>query len=147
MRPRAIRRSVEGGQARSRSNRDPGATMSPLLGRDLAGWGWFFVFVATGAAAGLGAVSLGPLLLAPAVVVASALLFRSSIRRSAFGLLSGAGFLSLYVAWVNRDGPGTTCWQTATATGCDEHLNPLPWLVFGILLVGAGVAGHAIRAQ
>jgi hypothetical protein len=38
------------------------------------------------------------------------------------------------VAWVQRDGPGTTCWHTATGGGCDQHLNPLPWLVIGIAL-------------
>jgi hypothetical protein len=115
--------------------------------RDFAGWGWFCAFAAIGAAAALGAVSLGPLALVPAVVVAAVLLSRPNIRPSAFGLLSGAGFLLLYVAWVQRDGPGTTCWHTATASGCDQHLNPLPWLILGILLVFAGAAGHGARGK
>jgi hypothetical protein len=113
----------------------------------LAGWGWFCVFAAIGAAVALGAVSLGLLAVVPAVIVAVPLLSRSKIRRSAFGLLSGAGFLLLYVAWAQRDGPGTTCWHTATASGCDQHLNPLPWLVLGILFVLAGAAGHASRVS
>jgi hypothetical protein len=49
---------------------------------------------------------------------------RPAIRRSAFGLLSGVGVLLLYFAWLQRAGPGTTCRQTATASGCDQHLNP-----------------------
>ncbi len=32
-----------------------------------------------------------------------------------------------FVAWVQRAGPGTTCWQTATASGCDQHLNLWVW--------------------
>ena len=61
--------------------------------------------------------------------------------RSAFGLFAGAGLLSLFVAYVQRAGPGTTCWHTATASGCDQHLNPIPWLVVGIaLVVGAVIA-------
>ena len=115
--------------------------------RDLAGWRWFCVFAAIGAAAALGAVSLGLLAVVPAVIVAGPLLSRPKIRRSAFGLLSGAGFLLLYVAWVQRDGPGTTCWHTATASGCDQHLNPLPWLILGSLLVFAGAAAHAFRGR
>jgi hypothetical protein len=115
--------------------------------RDLAGWGWFCVLAAIGAAAALGAVSLGPLAAVPAVIVAGTLVSRPKIRRSAFGLLSGAGFLLLYVAWVQRDGPGTTCWHTATASGCDQHLNPLPWLVLGILFVVTGAAVHAARGR
>ena len=112
----------------------------------LAGCGWFWAWALLGAAAALGAVSLGPILVAPLFVIATLMASRSSIRRSAFGLLSGAGALLLYVAWVQRAGPGTNCWQTQTASGCDEHLNPLPWLIAGIGLFVGGVAGHARRA-
>jgi hypothetical protein len=44
------------------------------------------------------------------------------------------------VAYVQRDGPGTTCWRTATSSGCDQHLNPIPWLVVGLVLVAAVLA-------
>jgi len=63
-------------------------------------------------------------------------------RRSLFGLLAGAGLLCLYVAYVQRDGPGTTCWHTATAAGCDQHLDPIPWLAVGVLLVAAALLGQ-----
>ena len=112
----------------------------------LAGCGWFWAWALLGAAAALGALSLGPILVAPLFVIAAPMASRSSIRRSAFGLLSGAGALLLYVAWVQRAGPGTSCWQTQTASGCDEHLNPLPWLIAGIGLFVGGIAAHARRA-
>src|SRR5580765_949482 len=89
------------------------------------GWGWFFVWALLGSAAALGTVSLGPLLLLPTALVAVFVWRRPQARCSAFGLLTGAGTLLLYVAWVQRDGPGTTCWHTATASGCYQHLNPL----------------------
>ena len=66
-----------------------------------------------------------------------------------FGLLSGAGVLLLYVAWAQRAGPGTTCWHTQTASGCDQNLNPLPWLLAGIVLSfsrGAAVALVVVSA-
>jgi hypothetical protein len=113
------------------------------IARRSSGWGWFFVWAFLGSAAALGTVSLGPLLLVPTALVAVFVWRQPQSRRSAFGLLTGAGTLLLYVAWVQRDGPGTTCWHTATASGCDQHLNPLPWLVLGLVLVAAGFVAHA----
>jgi hypothetical protein len=109
------------------------------------GWGWFFVWALLGSVVALGTVSLGPLLLLPTALLAVFLGRRPRARRSALGLLTGAGVLLLYVAWVQRDGPGTTCWHTATGSGCDQHLNPLPWLVLGLILVAAGFVAHARR--
>ena len=100
---------------------------------------WFWAWAVVGATAALGLVSLGPLALIPAVIAATVLTQNASARRSAAGVLAGAGFLLLYVAYVQRQGPGTTCWHTATATGCDQHLNPIPWLVVGLALVIGGV--------
>jgi 4-amino-4-deoxy-L-arabinose transferase-like glycosyltransferase len=105
-------------------------------------WSWFFAWALLGAAAALGTVSLGPLLFVPTALLGVFLWRWPRLRRSAFGLLSGTGTLLLYVAWVQRDGPGTTCWHTATASGCDQHLNPLPWLIVGVALVVAGVVAH-----
>ncbi len=119
--------------------------LSSQIARRSDGWGWFFVWALLGSAAALGTVSLGPLLLLPTALVAVFVWRRPQAHRSAFGLLTGAGTLLLYVAWVQRDGPGTTCWHTATASGCDQHLNPLPWLVLGIVLVAAGFVAHARR--
>jgi hypothetical protein len=92
-------------------------------------------------------VSLGPLLLAPVAVVGTMMASRPAARRSAFGLLTGSGALLLYVAWVQRDGPGTTCWQTATASGCDQHLNPLPWLLVGVAMFLGGIVAYGRREQ
>jgi hypothetical protein len=117
----------------------------PQIDRRSSGWGWFFVWVLLGSAAALGTVSLGPLLLFPVAAFGVILWSRPSVRRSAFGLLTGAGTLLLYVAWVQRDGPGTTCWHTATEAGCDQHLNPLPWLLMGIALFVGGAVAHARR--
>jgi len=112
----------------------------------LVGCGWFWAWALLGSAVTLGILSLGPILAAPLLVIGWLMASRPAIRRSAFGLLSGAGALLLYVAWVQRAGPGTTCWQTQTASGCDQHLNPLPWLVAGVVLFVGGVAAHARRA-
>jgi hypothetical protein len=102
--------------------------------------------VVVGIGFALAAVSLGLLLLVPVALVAALMMSRPAIRRSAFGLVSGVGVLLLFVAYAQRDGPGTTCWHRGTASGCDQHLNPLPWLVIGALFLIGGIIGHAREA-
>jgi 4-amino-4-deoxy-L-arabinose transferase-like glycosyltransferase len=109
----------------------------------VARWLWFLVWLALGGSFALGMFSLGPLVLVPVALVAIALAVRvPRSRQSAFGLVAGAGVLLLVIAYLNRQGPGMTCWHTAAASGCDEHLNPLPWLVVGVVLVVGGAVAH-----
>ncbi|MDX6474774.1 MAG: hypothetical protein QOH95_285 [Gaiellaceae bacterium] len=109
--------------------------------------GWFTAWVLVGCALALGVVSfaLGPLVLIPAAAVAVLMVSRPRARRSAYGALTGAGLLLVFVAYLNREGPGTTCWQRATSSGCSEHLNPLPWLLLGVVLVAGGLVAHRQR--
>jgi len=113
----------------------------------LANCGWFWVWAAVGAGVALGSISLGPIASFPAGLAAVFLVRNPVARRAAFGLLTGAGVLLLYVAYVQRDGPGTTCWQTATSSGCAEHLDPLPWLAAGGVLFLAGIVAQAIKSR
>ena len=108
----------------------------------LTGCAWFWTWALVGAAFALGAVSLGPLLLVPGTVVVVLLTRRRPIR-GAFGLVSGVGALLLVVAYLQRQGPGTTCTRTATSITCEQHLNPLPWLVVGLVCLAAGIVAHA----
>ena len=98
--------------------------------------------------AGVGAIAilsldLGLLTALPALLL-GALVATAGDRhhRSAFGLLTGAGLPLLWVAYVQRQGPGTTCWHTARSAGCDQYLSPLPWLIAGITLVLTGLIAH-----
>lgn len=108
---------------------------------------WFWAWVLLGCLAALGFVSLGVLVIAPVLVLGLLLASRPDARASAYGLLTGVGLLLVFVAWLHRDGPGTTCWQRGTSSGCDEHLNPLPWLVAGVLLFSVGLIGEARRRR
>lgn len=116
--------------------------VSTPLRAQIVGWGWFLVWALLGSALAVAAVSLGPLLFVPTLVAIAVLMSRPASRRSVFGLVAGIGVLLLCVSWLYRQGPGTTCWHTATASGCDEHLNPLPWLVAGLVLFVGGIVAH-----
>ena len=68
---------------------------------------------------------------------------------SAFGALCGAGVVPLYVAWLNRDGPGTICTTNATTTSsyCVQEWNPWFWFSVGFLLIASGVAGFIFLSK
>ena len=122
-----------------------------VRGRQLGEWGWFWVWAVVGGCVAISFVSfIGLFFLPVAALGAFAGLWwgRSSGARSSLGAISGAGVPFLVVAYLQRKGPGTVCWKSATASGCDEYLDPRPWLVIGLVLVLAGIAAfHHARAR
>jgi len=102
-------------------------------------------WVAVGVVAALGILVFG----SPAVLLVGGLSVllarRPAVRNGAFGASTGAGLVLLFVAYQNRRGPGSTCWRTAAATGCDQHLNAWPWFVAGIVFVAAGLIGQVVK--
>jgi len=108
-------------------------------------WLWFWAWALVGGAGAFGVVSLIPIAMLPALIAGLAISRIKAASRSAFGLIAGAGFLSLGVAYIQRDGPGTTCWHSASGFGCDQHLNPIPWLVVGVALVVGSVIAQSRR--
>jgi hypothetical protein len=103
--------------------------------------GLFVGWAIAGAGTVLGLISLGPLALLPAIALIVILATRDGTGHAAWGLLAGAGALLLFVAYVQRDGPGTHCSSTPTSVTCGESLDPRPWLAAGLVLVAVSVAG------
>jgi hypothetical protein len=106
------------------------------------GWPWFVAWFGVGGAytlAILGAMTIGIFVLPIAVVATVVLSTRERARIAASGLVSGAGLPLLYVAYLNRSGPGTVCTRSATESSCTDEWSPWPWLVVGLALVVAGV--------
>jgi hypothetical protein len=112
---------------------------------NLVGWLAFVAWVAVGAGVVFGFFLFSIFVMAAALLLGILAGLRPSFRRGAFGLLSGAGAISLWVAWVQRKGPGTVYWHTATASGSNQYLDPRPWLAAGLVLVLAGVAAQLWR--
>lgn len=104
----------------------------------------FFAWPVVGAALALsllGMMSIGIFILPFAVGGLLALQKWGGSRKSSVGLISGVGLPFLYIAYLNRDGPGTVC--TAFGNGgqqCTEEWSPWPWLLIGVALVALGVA-------
>lgn len=97
----------------------------------LLGGGFAFGFLAI---ASIGIVVL-PIVLVLAMVAGR----RGGTGRGVLGLISGAGVPLLYVAWLNRDGPGQACHSITNGVECTEQMSPWPWLGVAFALMAAGV--------
>jgi hypothetical protein len=102
---------------------------------------WFAAWVVVGCALALSMLSVGLPLLIPVAVIAVLMIRRPGARRSAYGALIGVGLLLLFIAFANREGPGTACGQD----GCGNQLNPLPWLLAGLAFVVGGFVAYRLR--
>lgn len=114
--------------------------------------GWFLAWIAVGAAWSLSFLSfIGVLTILPTIGATLLLGLAGKHRDGAVGLPGlavGAGVLPLYVAYLNRAGPGMQC--RANASGgedCVEHLTPLPWLGVGLVLVVVGLVAFAVASH
>ena len=104
---------------------------------------WFGAWFVVGAAlalAVLGAMTIGIFVLPIALVAIGALLARERSRTGMQGLVAGAGLPFLYVALLNRDGPGEVCTRMTNGTSCSQEHSPWPWLAIGVLLLVLGVS-------
>jgi hypothetical protein len=112
-------------------------------------WVWFAAWLLIGAGYAfslLGAASIG-LFVLPLPVLATILLARRQHANSGLpGLISGLGIPLLYVAYLNRAGPGTIC-TTITSGGqdCNDEWSPWPWLAAGTILLALGAAAFIAR--
>lgn len=98
-----------------------------------AGWLWLFGGLLIGG--GIASLpSIGWILIAVGTVT---LLLTGTIYRGRgwpFAFL-GLAIPLLWVAWRHRGGPGERCWETDSGTGCEEILDPTPWLTAGLILL------------
>jgi hypothetical protein len=104
-------------------------------------WAWFACWALVGACWGvtiLGALTIGPFILPLSVGGTIFLLTRKSARIAAAGAVAGAGIPLLYVASLNRSGPGPVCTGTRSSGSCAEQYSPWLFLIPGLLFVLAG---------
>ncbi len=111
------------------------------MNRHTPGLGGHLLWLLGGLLGGFGVVSLpsiGMFLLAGAALV---LILAGVVSRGRGWPLPlvGAAVPMFWVAWLHRGGPGTRCWEGETTSGCDELLNPWPFALAGLALLGLAV--------
>ena len=108
----------------------------------------FFAWAAVGAGACVAVLSVPSIgvFVAPPVIAAAVFLLRWPRSRTTamFGAASGLGLVLLYVAYLNRGGPGDVCSTTASGQSCVTEWSPWPWLAAGIALFAFGVAAFVL---
>lgn len=105
-------------------------------------WSWFAAWAIVGAGWGLGLLgiaTIGVFVLPVALVATVVLATRPGAATGLPGVVSGLGLPVLYVAYLNRGGPGTVCTSTPTSQTCSETSNPWLWLGTALVLVAIGV--------
>jgi hypothetical protein len=60
-------------------------------------------------------------------------------NRSVSAIPAGVGSAALYLAWLNRDGPGRVCETTGSEVSCVDQASPWPFVVVAALLVAVSV--------
>jgi hypothetical protein len=114
-------------------------------------WELFAAWLAVGAGLSLGilgAMSIGLFVLPVAVAAAVVLAIRYRGGDELIGLVSGLGVPLLYVAYLNRSGPGMIC--TANSAGgqsCTDEWSPWPWVALGAMLLIGGVVLYLARRR
>ncbi len=106
-------------------------------------WSAFLTWSLVGVGYALGLLSIMtigvPILLA-AVAGTAVLLLSRWAKRGVLGLLAGLAVPLLYIAYLNRSGPGQVCSSIGDATACIDQWSPWPWVAVAlVLLVASGV--------
>jgi hypothetical protein len=109
--------------------------------RDRPTWPAFGTWAAIGVGYSLGLLSLltvGAVILALTAIATIVLTRWRRAVGGASGLVVGAALPVFYVAYLNRDGPGTVCTSDARSESCMDEWSPWPFIAAGLLLVAVG---------
>jgi hypothetical protein len=105
-------------------------------------WLLFAAWSALGAAwsFALFAIASTGLFILPVALIGTVPLARQTPRgEGRLGPISGLGLAPVYVAYLNRHGPGNVCSQSAAGQNCFQAWNPWPWAATVATLLAAGV--------
>lgn len=109
---------------------------------------WFAAWALVGATYAvviLGVLTIGLFVLPVSLAATLLLARRRGAPSSGWGALSGLGLPLLYVAWLNRDGPGEVCRAIGgQGQSCTQELSPWPWVAAGTALVVAGIVAYLV---
>lgn len=124
----------------------PHDSSTKLATASLRPWTYFGLWIFVGGAYAMviaGAFTIG-ILFIPIAIIATVFLAREpTSRRGAPGLISGLALPVIFVAYLNRGGPGYVCTTSpgmdGFVTSCGSHYNPWLLLAAGMTLFGVGI--------
>lgn len=105
-------------------------------------WLWFGAWALIGGGYALALATLLSIGVFVLALTAGATAWLASRRGSPVGLpgaLSGPALPLLWIAYLNRGGPGTVCTGTPEGSSCTDEWSPWPFLGAGVLLLAAGL--------
>ena len=107
-------------------------------------WWAYIWWAATGALVSFGVVSLltiGVFLIPVALVLFVVGMLLAPLRNQAtIVMIGGLAAAPLYIAWLNRQGPGTVCEPYGVdGSHCWEQWSPWPFAAVALLLIGASI--------
>ena len=88
---------------------------------------WFMAWLVVGAGAVLAmlaALTIGVFILPLCIVAMVVLATRRGSSQGLPGLVSGLSLPLFYVAYLNRDGPGTICTRSVSSVSCTDEWSP-----------------------
>ncbi|WP_392542725.1 hypothetical protein [Oryzobacter telluris] len=101
---------------------------------------WWALVGALGAFSVAALLTIGVFVLPVVLVLGAIGLWSARLRPGILpGLLLGGSLVPLWLAFLNRSGPGRVCETTATSSSCGEQYSPWPFVVVALLMAGAGL--------
>ena len=94
-------------------------------------------FIAAGlCTTGLAALyTIGVPLVAAGAALVAFLAYSKRLRPAWPGAIAGPAAPLVYIAYLNRSGPGTVCTGSATGSSCTDQYAPWPFLVTAVVFV------------
>ncbi len=106
-------------------------------------WTALFWWGVVGAAGSFGVIALLTVgifvLIGVAFLMAVGLAVPGLRERGWSGLVVGVAAAPLFLAWLNREGPGEVCRVYGSTTECAQRWSPWPFLLVALALVAAGL--------
>jgi hypothetical protein len=96
-------------------------------------------WLAAGSLLGFGIAALltiGPILISAAALSVGVGVALPRLRnRAALATVGGLGCAPLYIAWLNREGPGRVCTSDSAGTSCFNAWSPWPFVAVGCAFI------------
>ena len=106
-------------------------------------WKSFLAWASVGVALAISAIAVMTIgvWVVPFALIGLIASYKRANRSSGVGLISGAGVPFLFIAYLNRNGPGDICRQFGFGgQQCTQEYSPWPFMLVGTMLILLGMA-------